>query len=204
MTFQGRSSRPPRYERKGRLRSIFGPKIARPSTINLPGRIPDSPGVVGPTFSPKPRSTPRRLISTSWLLVCSSFQAVSSARTSCASKDLQCAPEGTSRAASAERAACILAVGLDRHCLERVPDVPGLEQFDRQPRFRMPAYSHCDSGPASSPICVTSSPRLRNHPIRTSGSLATLASRMIRPVASTTHGLALSNDTSIPAGAGRA
>jgi hypothetical protein len=27
--------------------------------------------VVGPTFSPKPRSTPRRLISTSWFLVCS-------------------------------------------------------------------------------------------------------------------------------------
>src|SRR5262249_6079871 len=47
----------------------------------------------------------------------------------------------------------ILSIGLDRHCLECVPDVPGLEQLDGQ--SRMPAYSHCDSGPASSPIRVT-------------------------------------------------
>src|SRR6267378_4687977 len=52
-----------------------------------PGKVR---GVVGPTFSPKPRSTPRRLISTSWFLVRSSLRAVSSARTSCAGSDLQC------------------------------------------------------------------------------------------------------------------
>ena len=47
-------------------------------------------GVVGPTFSPKPRSTPRRLVSTSWFLVCSSLRAVNSARTSCAGNGFQC------------------------------------------------------------------------------------------------------------------
>jgi hypothetical protein len=32
-------------------------------------------------------------------------------------------------------AARVFAIGLDRHRLEGVPDVPGLEQFDRQSRF---------------------------------------------------------------------
>src|SRR4029077_21249248 len=38
-------------------------------------------------------------------------------------------------------------------------------------------------------------PLPRNHSIKVCGSLATLASRTIRPVASTTHKLALSNDS---------
>jgi hypothetical protein len=42
-------------------------------------------------------------------------------------------------------------------------------------------------------------PRSRNQPINASGSLATFASRTIRPVASTTHTLLSSSDTSIPA-----
>jgi hypothetical protein len=67
------------------------------------------------------------------------------------------------------------------------------------PASRMPAYSHCDSGPASNPIRETLTANLPNQAISASGSLATLASRTIRPPASTTHTLALSSDTSIPA-----
>ena len=61
------------------------------------------------------------------------------------------------------------------------------------------ANSHCDSGPASSPI--RSKLRLceRNQATSASGSLATLASRKVLPLASTTHTLEHSNDTSIPA-----
>jgi hypothetical protein len=58
---------------------------------------------------------------------------------------------------------------------------------------------HCDSGPASSPIRVTGTPScLKNH-TSASGSLATLASRTIRPAAATTQTLLRSSDTSIPA-----
>jgi hypothetical protein len=42
-------------------------------------------------------------------------------------------------------------------------------------------------------------PSFVNQAIRASGSHTTLASRMIRPVESTTQTLALSSDTSIPA-----
>ena len=61
------------------------------------------------------------------------------------------------------------------------------------------ACSHCESGPASSPIRVTVRPSWRTNPTSASGSLATLASRTILPVASTTHTLLRSSDTSIPA-----
>ena len=62
-----------------------------------------------------------------------------------------------------------------------------------------PACSHCESGPASSPIRVTATPSWRKNPTSASGSLATLASRKICPVASTTHTLLRSSETSIPA-----
>jgi len=62
-----------------------------------------------------------------------------------------------------------------------------------------PACSHCDSGPASRPIRVTTRPSWPRNRISVSGSLATLASRTIRPVPSTTHTLLCSSDTSIPA-----
>jgi hypothetical protein len=62
-----------------------------------------------------------------------------------------------------------------------------------------PACSHCESGPASNPIRVTATPSWPKRPTSASGSLATLASRTIRPVASTTHTLARSSETSIPA-----
>ena len=67
------------------------------------------------------------------------------------------------------------------------------------PAFVRPACSHCDSGPASSPIRVTTQPSWSKNRISASGSLRTLASRTIRPVASTTHTLLCSSDTSIPA-----
>jgi len=59
--------------------------------------------------------------------------------------------------------------------------------------------SHCESGPASSPIWVTATPSWCKNPTSASGSLATLASRTIRPVLSTTHTLLRSSETSIPA-----
>ena len=68
-----------------------------------------------------------------------------------------------------------------------------------KPASPTPACSHCDKGPASSPISVTSMPRPRNQAISASGSLATLASRTILPAASTTQTLLSFSDTSIPA-----
>jgi hypothetical protein len=60
-------------------------------------------------------------------------------------------------------------------------------------------YSHCDSGPASSPIRSTLTPSDLRQWIRATGSLATLTSRTIFPLSSTTHTLELFKDTSIPA-----
>jgi methylthioribose-1-phosphate isomerase len=62
-----------------------------------------------------------------------------------------------------------------------------------------PPCSHCDSGPASSPIRFTGKPSPWKKETRASGSLATFASFKIFPFASTTHTLESSNDTSIPA-----
>jgi hypothetical protein len=46
---------------------------------------------------------------------------------------------------------------------------------------------------------VSATPSPAKKPISASGSLATLASRTIRPIASTTHTLLRSSETSIPA-----
>ena len=62
-----------------------------------------------------------------------------------------------------------------------------------------PAWSHCDGGPASSPIPATGTPTGLKNRANASGSLGTLASRTIRPAASTTHTLLSANATSIPA-----
>jgi hypothetical protein len=59
--------------------------------------------------------------------------------------------------------------------------------------------SHCDSGPASSPTRVSGRPSCPKKATNASGSLATFASRTIRPVPSTTHTLLRSSETSIPA-----
>ena len=62
-----------------------------------------------------------------------------------------------------------------------------------------PACSHWDRGPASRPTRVSGKPSWPKNATSASGSLATLASRTIRPVASTTHTLLRSSETSIPA-----
>jgi hypothetical protein len=59
--------------------------------------------------------------------------------------------------------------------------------------------SHCDKGPASRPTRVSGTPSSRKNRTSGSGSLGTLASRTIRPVASTTQTLLRSKETSIPA-----
>src|SRR5215831_610534 len=67
------------------------------------------------------------------------------------------------------------------------------------PACLRPAYSQCDSGPASNPIRVTGKPNPLKNVARTQGSLAIFASLVILPAASTTHTLDCSNDMSIPA-----
>ncbi len=57
----------------------------------------------------------------------------------------------------------------------------------------------CDSGPAAGPIRHTANPTFLKNSTRASGSLATLTSRTIFPLASTTQKLLSSNETSIPA-----
>jgi len=65
------------------------------------------------------------------------------------------------------------------------------------PALVRPAWSHCDKGPASRPTRVTAMPSWPRKATSASGSLATLASRTIRPVASTTQTLLRSSDTLI-------
>ena len=62
-----------------------------------------------------------------------------------------------------------------------------------------PACSHCDNGPASSPIRFTAKCSDPKKSTRASGSLATFAYFTIFPCVSTMQALDRSNDTSIPA-----
>ena len=97
-------------------------------------------------------------------------------------------------------AARVLAVGLDHHRRERRLHVPGLEQHRLEARPR--SGRHAAIATAARPPARSGSPPRRaraKKPTSASGSLATLASRTIRPVASTTHTLLCSSDTSIPA-----
>ena len=155
--------------------------------------------VVLPTFRPKPRSTPRRLFSMSRSLNFNSLRAGRTARISCASIDLQCTGRNQpSRISCAIPRASLrsdftgIALKASRTC--RVS-----RSSTAKPASRRAAYSHCDKGPASSPIRSSSGPCDRNQAISASGSLATFASRKILPVPSTTQTLEHSKDTSIPA-----
>jgi hypothetical protein len=67
------------------------------------------------------------------------------------------------------------------------------------PAAASPAWSHCDSGPASSPTRAKGSPVPRRAAASASGSLGALISRTIAPAASTTQMLLVSSETSIPA-----
>jgi hypothetical protein len=156
-------------------------------------------GVVGPTFSPKPRSTPRTLISTSCRLVCKSFLAVSSARVSCAANDLQCTGLNQPRRINwAIPRASFLSV-FTGMVLKAVRTCRVSSSSAGRPSASRPANSHCERGPASRPIRARVKGCARSQPIRASGSLATLASATILPVPSTMQTLDCSSDTSIPA-----
>jgi len=67
------------------------------------------------------------------------------------------------------------------------------------PASTNPACSHCDNGPASSPMRANAKPLSVKNAARASRSLRTLASRTICPAASTTQTLLHSNETSIAA-----
>jgi len=173
-------------------------RVGCPSTSSRT-RVSKVLGVVGPTLSPKPRSTPRRFISTSWRLACNSLRAVSSARVSCAASDLQCTGLNQPRRISCAipRASFLsvftgIVLNAARTC--RVS-----RSSAAKPASRRPANSHCDSGPASRPIRARSNDCARSHDTSASGSVVNLASTTILPPPSTTQTLERSNDTSIPA-----
>ena len=88
-----------------------------------------------PTFSPKPRRMPRRLISTSW-----SFDLHQLARGQQRAHLLRRQRLAMHRPEPAQPhqlrdAARILAIGLHRHRLEGIAHVPRLQQLDRKPGF---------------------------------------------------------------------
>ena len=139
------------------------------------------------------------LSSTSNSLPCKSLRPTSSARTSCAGGDLQC----TGRNQPIRSSWAMPRASL-RSVFTTIADSAAFtcrvsSSTASKPAFVSPACSHCDSGPASSPILATTTPSWPKNRTSASGSLGTLASRTIRPVASTTHTLLCSSDTSIPA-----
>src|SRR4051812_15190127 len=157
------------------------------------------PLLTSPTLSPKPRSRPRMLSSTSRSLVRNSLRPASSALISCAGGDSRCTgryqpilsswpmPRASLRSVSttiAESAALTCRVS---------------SSTASNPASPRPAWSHRDKGPASSPTRVSGRPSCPKKATSASGTLATLASRTIRPVPSTTHTLLRSSETSIPA-----
>src|SRR5262249_56993261 len=136
---------------------------------------------------------------TSHSLDSSSLRPVSKARISCAGAALACTdrnqPMRISCAmprASFRSVFTVIAFGAALTCRVSI-------KIAVSPASTRPACSHCDSGPASSPIRANDEPLSRKNVISASGSLATFVSRTIRPVASTTHTLLSSKDTSIAA-----
>jgi len=168
-------------------------------TINSRTRASKLRGVVCPTFSPKPRKMPRMLSSTSRSLLCSNLRPTSNARTSWASADFRCTGRN-----QPIRSSCAMPRASLRSVLTTIADSAALtcrvsSRTASKPAPLRPACSHCDNGPASSPIRVTAKPSPPNQATSASGSLATFASRTIRPAASTTQMLLSFSDTSIPA-----
>src|SRR4051794_33106885 len=157
------------------------------------------PLLTSPTLSPKPRSRPRMLSSPSRSLVRNSLRPASSALISCAGGDSRCTgryqPILSSWAmprASLRSVSTTIAESAALTC--RVPSSTA-----SYPASLRPAWSHRDKGPASRPTRASGRPSCPKKATSASGSLATLASRTIRPVPSTTHTLLRSSETSIPA-----
>jgi hypothetical protein len=96
-------------------------------------------------------------------------------------------------------AARVPAVGLDHHGRERRLDVPGLQQHRLEPGLGKALVEPLRQGPGLEADAGQRQTELTKRRTSASGSLATLASRTIRPVLSTTHTLLRSSDTSIPA-----
>src|SRR5690349_15303363 len=157
------------------------------------------PLLTSPTLSAKPRKIPRMLSSTSRSLACSSLRPTSSARTSRAGGDLRCTGRYHPIRKSWARPRASL-----RSVFTTIADSAAFtcrvsSNTASRPASVRPACNHCDKGPASSPTRVNDRPSRRKKSTSASGSLATFASGMIRPVAPTTHTLLRSSETSIPA-----
>ena len=158
-----------------------------------PNAAANGPLLTSPTLSSKPRSSPRKLSSTSRILACSCLRATSSARTSWASGDLACTGRNQPirrswampRACDHRRECRLHVARLQKHRIEARPDKV--------------ASGHRESGPASRPMRISGRARLVRKPTSASGSLATFASRTIRPAASLTQTLLCSSETSTPA-----
>src|SRR6266481_3619819 len=145
--------------------------------------------VTAPTFRPKPRNIPRMLNSTSISRPSSCLRPTSSARTSCDAIDLACTcwnhPIRSSCASPRASLRSVFTVIADKAaftCRVSSRTVSNPASFN-------PACSHCDNGPASSPIRFTAKPSASKKATTASGSLATFASFTILPCASTTHTL---------------
>src|SRR4051794_29543779 len=150
-------------------------------------------------LEPEACRRPRKLSSTSRILACSCLRATSSARTCWAGADLQWTGRN-----QPIRSSCAMPRASLRSVLTIIAESAAFtclvsSSTASNPALTRAVWSHCDKGPASRPMRTSGRLRPLRKVISASGSLATLASRTIRPVASTTHTLLCSNDTSIPA-----
>ena len=102
-------------------------------------------------------------------------------------------PDGTSPSHELRNAAGVLPIGLDRHGLEGIANVPRLQQLYLEPVLPHALVERQRPGLHPDPIRhEISSP---NHATSASGSLATLASRRTFPVSSTMQTLTMSSES---------
>ena len=132
-------------------------------------------------------------------LVCTTLRATSSERTSCALVDLAC----TGRYQPMRNSWAIPRASR-RSVLTGIADSAALtcrvsKSTVSKPAAVSPACSHCDNGPASRPMRAIDSSCARRKRTSAAGALGTFASRITWPLASTTHTLVSSSDTSSPA-----
>src|SRR5262245_46645262 len=155
-------------------------KVAWPVT-NSRIRASNPLRVTGPTFRPKPRRIPRMLNSTSISRPRSCLRATSSARTSCDLIDLACTGRNqpiriswASPRASLRSVFTVIADNAAFTCRVSSRTASNPARFN-------PACSHCDNGPASSPIRFTAKPSPSKKATRAAGSLEIFASSQSYP-----------------------